>query len=279
MMNPVRMLLATIVLGTLTLGAPRCPGEIPSGALNYTVDDPVNALWDVTGVYNLNHPYVGIADISADIWFDVDFTQNGAGKLSGAGTTSILVHSDYVYGTIANATYKVTGTINSKNGVATLRYSATATATTYVDGRATRVSATGSRVAILDARSKLLSGTYKNKASASGIGGGTDTGSLPETWWDVEPYLGDGAWALSLALENDGGKKITGEAAVTLSTGAVCQFLVKGVYNAKTDTSKLVLSPLPGFKGASLKVQMLGDSITAIKGKISGQSINIVVAP
>jgi hypothetical protein len=266
-----------VILGSVSLTTQQCSAAIPSGTVTYDVTDEANVLWDVTRIPELSNLYVGIADIQSDIWFSVDFSQDGGGKLTGAGSTSITVHSDVIYGTIPNATYKVSGSIKSKGGVATLRYSATATAMAAIDGRQRSLSVTGSETVTLDARYGLLTGTYKNKASASGLGGGKDTGPIPQTWADVAPYLGNGGWELSLDLANDGVKKIDGTATVMLNSGAGMAFSVKGSYNAKTDISKLVLSPPPSVKGSSLKVTMLGDSITAIQGKVSGQSIKLVV--
>lgn len=268
---------AAVILGGVSLTTERCPAAIPSGTVTYTNTDDLNVLWDVTRIPELSNLYVGIADIQSDIWFNVDFVQDGGGKLTGAGSTSITVHSDLIYGTIGNATYKVSGSIKSKGGVATLRYSATAKALAAIDGRQRSLSVTGSETVTLDARYGLLTGTYKNKASASGLGGGTDTGPIPQTWADVAPHLGDGGWLLSMDLTNDGSKKILGTATVMLNSGGGMAFSVKGSYNTKTDMSKLVLSPLPGSKGSSLKVMMLGNNISAIQGKVSGQAIKLLV--
>ena len=102
---------------------------------------------------------------------------------------------------------------------------------------------------------------------------------MPQTWADVAPDLGNGSWVLSMTLGNDGSKGVAGTATVTLNggSGASFTFVAKGVYNATTDASKLVLSPTAGSKGSALKILMTGNSISAIKGKVSGQSIDLLV--
>ena len=122
-------LLAAVVLAGLTLIPQYCPAAIPSGTVTYTNTDELNALWDVTRITDLNNLKVGIADAGGTISFPVDFTQDGGGKLVGTGTTSITVDTEGFSGTIPKAAYKVSGTVKSKAGVATLKFSATATGT------------------------------------------------------------------------------------------------------------------------------------------------------
>jgi hypothetical protein len=265
---------AAVVLGMLGLSVPWCGAAIPGGLLTYDVTDSANLLWDVTKVSDLHNIHVGIGDISADIYFDVDFTQDGAGKLKGAGVTTVEVISSELSGIFANATYKVTGKVSSRAGVAKLRYQATASVLAQVNSRQTRVKATAVWTATLNGVTKQLTGIYKNRASASGRGSASETGPIPQTWADVAADLGDGGWSIHLALSNDSFKKITGTAAVRLDSGAVLPFTVKGKYNSKTDMSKLVLIPAPGSKGSSLRVTMLGNNITELKGKVFGQFIN-----
>ena len=76
-----------------------------------------------------------------------------------------------------------------------------------------------------------------------------------------------------MQLTNDGVKKIEGTARVTLSSGAEFEFVVKGAYKSKTDTSLLILSATTLSKGSSLKVNLTGSTITSIQGKVSGQAV------
>jgi hypothetical protein len=269
--------LAAVVLAGLTMIPQYCPAAIPSGAVTFTNTDEANSLWDATRITDLNNLKLGIADIGGTISFPVAFTQDGGGKLVGAGTTTITFDTTDFSGTIPSAAYKISGTLKSKGGVATLKFSATATGTASLQGANRRVSASQKLTATLDANSHSLTGTYMNKASASGLGSPKpDTGPLPQTWASVAPQLGNGGWVLSMALANDGSKKIAGTATVTLNSGASFTFVAKGVYSAKTDTSKLVLSPTAGSKGSALKILMSGNSIAAIQGKVSGQSVMLV---
>lgn len=268
------VLVAWIVLGSLWSNA-----QIPAGLVTYTCNDDANVLWDVGKILQLKQLDVGIAELQADINMNVDFAQNGAGKLAGAGVTSIRVNSSVIAGEVAGAKYKVTGLITSKNGVTKVVFNAKATASTYVEGRKVSLSVTAMRTAFLDSRTWTLSGVYKNRASAAGVGSGTDTGPMPQTWADIQPYVGDGHWNLALNLANNGRNKITGTAALTLNSGAQYSFAVRGSYNGKTGLSKLTLVPDASARGSSLRLVMSGGRITSIQGKVSGQTIKLSPEP
>ena len=76
------------------------------------------------------------------------------------------------------------------------------------------------------------------------------------------------------------GTLITGSGVVTLNSGQTFHYNVKGHFKSQNDTSVLVLTGADAAtKGSVLKVNMSGNTITAIKGKISGQSVNSTYLP
>jgi len=264
-----------VLLGGLTFETQPSEAAIPVGSFSSTVTNLASGIWDVSKVTQLQNLDAGVSKLNADIHFSVIFTQNGAGKLAGQGITSVIVNSADFSGTLPSATYKVVGTVSSKDGHARLNFVASASTLAMINGRDRVVKATAARVVMLDSATRTLTGTYRNSASASGLGSGTQVGAISYAWADVQSALGDGSWKLALILADAGNNKIGGTATVTLNSGSQWSFAVKGVYNPKTDTTKLVLIPTTESKGSSLKVEMTGASVTGIRGKISGQSVDV----
>lgn len=262
-------IVAVVVLGCVILTAHWGLAAIPSGSVGYSVTDEGNLIFDVTGTM-YDDIAVDVDGGTSHIRFSADVTQNGAGKISGAGSTTVDLELPGLYTGGVDGKYKAAGTITSKRGVTKIRYSATVTAEKYLEGKMRKLSATDAWTAIINALTGKITINYKYKASASGLGAATNKG---EEEYD---FSEDGSWDLGMVLTNDGKKKITGTATVTLAAGTEYSFTVKGTYNLKKDTSTLVLSSSDASsKGSRLKVTMIGNQISAITGKVSGQTIAV----
>ena len=144
-----------------------------------------------------------------------------------------------------------------------------------LQGATRKVTAKKSTKLTFDNVAGTASGTDKNSASASGLGSISGRDTFSQSLSDIFP--GNGSWTLALFnLNTDSRNKITGSAVVTLNSGETFEYGVRGVYKSKTDTSKLVLSAFnPGTKGSTLVVGMNGNAVATIKGKISGQMVNV----
>ena len=283
-MNTFKKLLptATVVLSAFGFSTFWCGAVIPNGALTYDVTDPTNLLWDLSQAYYLRSPSLYLSENPSDsesgqytFSFSADFVQDAAGKLKGTGITSIDVSyfSNYVYtsrlsGTYPNATYKVSGSVSSRGGVAKVRFTAIASVQTEIDSRPTRLNVKMAMTGYCNGRTII--GKSRESAAASGVWRGSTTAYFMA---GMGFGMGDGSWELDLNLSNDGVRKITGTAKVTLNSGASLSFAVKGNYNSKTDSSKLVLIPNPDSKGSSLRVTITGDTVTGLQGKMFGQFI------
>ena len=276
---PRSLLAAAIAFGGMGVGTLRTQAAMPVGSFTYTNSDAANSLWDLTKVTQLQNLDVSVSKLNASIHFYVTFSQDGAGKLAGSGTTDINVVSSAFTGTISGAVYKVTGKVSSKAGQVRLHYLAGATGTALIDGKDRAVKALAGRTVEFDNVTKVLNGNFHNSANAAGLGGGADNGDINYVWADIQTAVGDGGWRLQLTLADAGNNKLAGAATVTLDSGAVWLFVVKGVYNPRTDSTKLVLLPTAGSKGSALKVQMTGSQITGILGKVSGQTVKLSPAP
>lgn len=283
-MNRVSKKLTAVILctGAVALAGQSGRAALPSGNYDQHVASDSNPIWDVTRVVPLNNLSFGVGgNANVDLQCHVSFTMDGAGKLNGKGTTDILVDSGSFKGTIPGATYKVTGSITSQGGAAKLLYTATLMGKANMEGKNRTVTASATFSTRFDAVNKTFSGTYINKASASGLGGGSEKGSIDANFQDLYAELGTGYWTLHLMdLANNGKTKITaGTATVVLDDSSkVFSFKVKGVYAAKTGISTLALAPSDAVsKGSTLTVTMSGQTITAIKGKVAGQTIKLTL--
>jgi hypothetical protein len=249
--------------------------QAPSGNISTNITNPTNALWDITMVHEIKHVSFDIDNL--DVVFDVDFTQNGGGKLAGAGDTTVLLALDGTNQPSFAAAYVVKGAITSVKGVGRLSFSDGATGIAFLNGADRKASVAEKMNIIIDPVTRqIVSGTFSRKASAAGLGSKTDSGAIePES---LPGELGDGSWTLSLDLQPDSKNKFTGTnntATVSLASGMIYHFAVIGAYVGPTQQSKLVLKGVDEAKGSSLKVTLLGSQITGILGKVSGQAISV----
>jgi hypothetical protein len=253
--------------------------QAPSMPITFFVTDPANALWDVTDAQPLQSPDY---DVSADeddinIRFNAGFQQDGAGKISGSGPTTVTVENSDPFIQVQNASYKVTGSITSKAGIARVTHAVVVVGTANVEGREVKVSTSRSISVNLNAALKQVSGTEKASASAAG-NSAKSSGPTDVTWSEIESELGDGSWTFAMnSLTTDAKNKITGTAYVMFgrNAGARVDFAVKGVYKQKTGLSTLSLVGVGSGKGSSLKAILQGDHVTSLTGKISGQTVSV----
>lgn len=253
---------------------------IPSGPLQFEVDDSMNRIWDVSRLLLLQSMQYDLDDGATTVTFGSGFVQTAAGKLTGAGPTTVQVEGPYI-DALFQGNYVVAGTITSSRGVARLNYKATARGLALVEGRPTTLTSSFAVKATVDAVNQAVNGVVSMTGSAGGLGSTKNQEELDAEWWLLTGLMGDGGWRLDLQLQNDGVKVITGTATVTLNapegaTGASYSFQVKGNYKAATDTATLVLAPTLENKGSSLKLTMHGHHVVAIKGKVAGQAISWV---
>lgn len=266
---------ASITTG-VALAAQICNADIPFGNSSVQVDDPLNPVWNFATITPLQTPYYSIenSDGDTDISFQAQFTHTPTGKLTGSGSTHVVVSGPFINGDF-DGVYTVKGTVTGSRGITRLNYSASASGRTQIDGRASTLKTTFTVKGTMDNVNQSLTGTQTAAGAASGFGGSKSQRSLDVSWGEIMSFLGAGSWSLDLLLQNDGLKKLTGDATVHMSDGSELGFVVKGVYKSATDTSVLVLSATPDSKGSSLKVTMLGNAITSIKGKLAGQMVSV----
>lgn len=253
----------------------------PAGNYEAKVQSPGSYIWDLARLPNLTTDYsmeIDSDDSSVELHFPRNVQIAGSGKISGTGSHTVQMRLDDDEGLTEldfPGTYKTTGVITSSRGVSKVNIATTVTGTAVLDGASRRLSATENITATVYNTNKTVSGTAKTKASASGLGSINSTDS-----WANEPMedVVDGSWTLRLLNLVTAKNKVTGTADVTLHTSSVHQFTVKGTYNPRTGTSRLMVTGLGAAKGASVTVTIgPGNTITSIKGKMFGQAVDVIL--
>lgn len=249
----------------------------PSGGVTNTITDPSNAVWNAESVltemdFTISNKNGTVVTIS----YPVSVQQWGNGRLSGAGTANVQL-DDQITPLTFQGDYKVTGSVTSNRGRGRASLNSIVKGTADFQGAIRKLVAKHAAKLSFDNLSGTASGIDKNSASASGLGSISGRDSFSQNLDSIFP--GDGSWTLALfGLNTDAKNKITGSAVVTLNSGEMFQYSVRGVFKTKTGTSKLVLSAFDAAtKGSTLVVGMDGNSVVAIKGKISGQFVRVAL--
>ncbi len=255
----------------------------PSGSYISTVTDPTNAVWDFGGVLtnlNLNATNGGIEAHAA---IATEFTQSGKGKVNGL-ETNVPITLTLVVDSIGDSlSYPVTvtakGAINSTKGGAHLVFAITATGigTLPLETKPSKITLSEQINATINSAAQTISGTHKETASSSGTSV-FETEGFTNTIAEVgSGGLGDGSWTLALNNLATTNNKVSGTATITLNSGQVFNYAVKGAFNA-TKGTKLVLSASDLIsKGSAIQVTIDTNNVVSnIKGRITGQNVNVV---
>jgi plastocyanin len=251
----------------------------PFGQYTNTVSDPSNSVWDITEVFNItNVDSVVLKDgvTNAIVDYTIALQQNGAGKISGTGSTTVNASFDD-QGVLTAAppftgAYRVVGTIASSRGQAHGFLQESVAGATLIAGKDRNVKSTHRVDFKFDNLGQTSTAKLKDLASAAGLGSGSSRSTNgPVTLSSV--IVGDGSWTLTMSLSTTG-NKITGSGVVTLNTGRTISFTAKGGFNSRTQLSKLVLAGSGLDKGSLLQVAMDAGAVTSIKGRILGQTVN-----
>ena len=253
----------------------------PSGSFTNTVTGPTNAVWDFGGIITNANIDVTSRGIEVQTELALDFTQSGAGKVSGL-ETNVPVAVNITGGRNAGsvsfpATVKEKGSINSTRGGAHFIFIATGTGTATLPGepRASRITLSEQINATINSADQTITGSNKKSAGASGVGSISETKPFTNTINEVGGgALGDGSWTLTLNNLSTSNNAVTGTAMITLNSGQVFNYAVRGAFNS-TKGTKLLLSGSDAIsKGSAIQVTLDTNSVvTDIKGRIAGQMV------
>ncbi len=256
----------------------------PSGPYQLTVGDASNLVWDLAVIEPLRDVSIEVSPSNSGGWVNIHFVATpvraSGGKVAGAGTSTVTLEYEPESGGTATktftGTYKLSGSISSSKSIAKGSFSGTVSGTINdFEGATRNVKATGSTSFAIDNATKTVSGNNKASASASGLGSISSKDTFGPQDLD-DPDLGNGNWTLDMTLATSGKVVTASVAKVTLSSGLVLPFTAKGTYTAKTQSTKIVFTGTGVAKGTSLQIGMIGDQVKTVKGKLLGQSVNVV---
>lgn len=275
---------------TVTNGSGMSPGPTneppatntagPFGLYTNTVADPSNLVWDVEDVFyvtNVDSVVVKGGVTNSIVDYVVALRQDGAGKITGAGSTSVNASFDdqgvLTPAPLFTGNYKVTGTIHSSRGLTRGFLQEIVAGATEIGGSARKVKSTHRTDFTFDNAGQTSIAKLKDMAAAAGVGSGSSRSTNGPVALNTV-IGGDGSWTLIMNLST-ANNKITGSGTVTLNSGRTFAFTAKGVYNAKKQLSKVLLVSASPEKGSALQVTINGNAVAAIKGRISGQTVKV----
>jgi hypothetical protein len=250
----------------------------PSGSITNAVTSPADAVWDFGDI--ITNANIDVSKDSTEVQASIpaEVTQSGTGKVSDSQTdVSVTVDVDSEPVTFP-ATVTEKGSINSTAGGAHLIFSITATGTATLPGKSTesRISLSQQISATINSANQTISGSQKETATASGEGSIVESSTFNNSISEVGTGgLGDGSWTLTLNDLSTTDNKVTGTATVTLNSGQVFNYSIKGAYSS-TKGTKLLLSGSDAIsKGSTIQVTLdTNNDVTNIKGRITGQMVN-----
>ena len=273
-MRIMRNILASVIIGTCaSVSLPQLAQAQPSGSVTVTVT--TNDVWDAAGNRTVQFS-ASDRHNTVSVGFPVTFSQDGGGAFSGAGIdTPVTLTVDGVNANFSG-TSKVTGTITSSKGAGHVILTMSVHGKTVVLGKTRNVKAAQTLNFHFDNTALTVTGAEHNSASASGKGTVSSHQAINEALSTFFP--GNGSWTLALNDLTTTDKNVTGTATVTMNSGQPpFNFNVNGIFKSGADTATLVLTAADKpTRGASLVVKMSGtNTVTSIKGSISGQSVKI----
>lgn len=283
-------LLTTMILSVVAMLAPQF-GQAqtryfgPFGQWTNTISDPGNAVWDATAISNVTNLTLESIDrqgeTNASLTCPIAFLQLGSGALRWRG----LAIANFTYqgadlGWVAadpfEAGYRVSGKVSSSGAKTRGSVHSVVNGSVVIGGSKRRLNLTHDVSFTFDNVAKTCStvvkdtGTFPGPRSVSSAGSSTRRfGPMPLSSF----IAGDGSWKLNMTLLTSV-RRVVGSAFVTLDTGPMHFYSVKGIYRAANQHSTLVLTGVGLSKGSNLQVSMNGDTVTAIKGRVSGQLVN-----
>ncbi|HZL44422.1 MAG TPA: hypothetical protein VFD66_14220 [Verrucomicrobiae bacterium] len=265
----------------------------PSGGFANNVSGATNAVWDIPAIQNIRIVSYQVLNAhlqpAATVYYQVNIGQEGGGNLFGSGRSLVQVSystngSNFISAPSFVASYGTMGKITSSRGIARGFIMQTVLGPAFLTrtNKQVVVFTTDRTDFIFNNVSNTVLVKVTDTFSAAGLGSFRNratNGPSPLSLLGA----GNGTWMLKMNLQTDARKRVTGNAVVALNSGRIFDFKVTGVFKPATGQSRLVLSghnvfstnAVPRFSGgSSLQVTMTGNSVAAIKGKLSGQLVN-----
>lgn len=289
MKSPIAILRLTL-LGLLAALAVRTGVAQPSGSITNLVLSPTNALWDF-GAFSNQLQYVSFTvmkatnqktNTEAQFSYSDPYSQEGGGKVSG-GPAITSVNVSLVNGTLTtsyNGAYRVSGSVTSAEGLATLTFRTKVTGAGYLEGFYKLISGSATFTVKVDSLAGQVSGRIASSVTTEAITISSATSFGPQSLSEYERELGNGTWTLVLKFGQTIGNALSGNATVTLNSGTVYSYTFTGTFTPRTGVSKLNLQGYDTQQAAAAGSMLLvtlnsSNQVARITGRVGGQTVKL----
>jgi hypothetical protein len=274
-MNSMKALITKQVLVLLPglpllLATALCAGSVaslagqpaPSGPVGFSFPNLSVPVYDLTGSYQFNQGAKLASGAMVNLSLDCSLMQDAAGRLQGAGVTSVQVGSDSL-----TAQYSVTGTVTGGGGKATR---ASLSASWVVQNpNAGGKSSTISVQYNLQVNLGFLDGTARGQAKLAGLGNGTINAPVAGV---PLPMGADGSWNVAMNLQPPGG---TGS--ITLPNGRSLQASPAVTFSASSGLERVTISGAGTNRATTLTINFFPATkvLDSLSGKVLGQTVTV----
>jgi hypothetical protein len=239
--------------------------QAPTGTFDYGFDSNTG-LWDLTGDYFTELSVQQNNGQFTEIALGYTIVQDAQGKLSGTGTTGILIGAESVAGN-----YIVSGQVRSKGGIRQVTLIIRITGDAFVGGKLIHY---GFTISLTNGEIDPDNGTIIGDCKVSGkFAGGSLSGIA--SFETALPGNMTGDWTLTLTITPFG--DLVGTGLITLSNGRTATFSLLGTFEFASD---IRLTGTGDNKRGAMRVALFDDtSLAFAKGIVFGQKIEISPAP
>ena len=274
-MNSMKALLTKQVLVLfpglpLVLAAAMCAGSTASLAAQLGSSGPIGfsfpnlsvPVYDLTGSYQFDHGITVAGGAKVNLSLGCSLVQDAAGRLNGAGVTSVQVGSDSL-----TAQYSVNGMVTGGGGKAT-RVSLSASWVVQnpsAGGKTSMISVQYN----LQVNLGFLDGTARGQAILAGLGSRTINAPVAGV---PLPMGADGSWNVTMNLQPPGGTS-----SITLPNGRSLLASPKVTFSASTGLERVTLSGAGTNQGTTLTINFFPATkvLDSLSGKVLGQTVTV----
>jgi hypothetical protein len=237
--------------------------QAPTGTFDYGFD-AFSGVWDLTGEYSTDLFVQQGNGQEVEVALSYNIIQDAQGKLSGTGTTGILIGAEPVAGS-----YVVSGQVYKKNGIAHATLVIRVNGDAFVGGKFIHFSFTVTLLnGTIDPEDATLFGSCK--VSGKFAGASLNGNAFFET---ALPADMTGDWTLTVTITPL--SKLVGTGLITLSNGRTATFTLLGDFGFGAG-SHLNLAGSADTRRSAMKVALFEDtSFNAAKGIVFGQKIEV----
>ncbi len=243
--------------------------QAPSGNISFTIGGTNSFVYDFSGDYKLTETMLSPGGVGSDLSFGFSTTEDPRGKVSGFGTTLLMVGGNAVA-----AQYRVTG--NASRGGSKLPHltlNVQLTGNDTISGTLTSFNISIVYSLDVDPNSGTFFGTARGNARFTKFGSARIRRDIAEM--PLPDNLGDGSFAVNVnivALDTLGGG-----GNIVLSNGRSLPVTLTGTYSPGSARTRLRLVGKNEARGVSLNISFLQAADETILESVNGRLMGLSV--